>query len=78
MMPRYQIPQEIIMTAPPVHVIANNEIIWRLAGAKDGSYAIKVTSGGEKTEKTVCIGSDLPRISAVRLRVHLGANAHVG
>jgi len=68
-----ELPQEITMTAPPVHVVADNEIIWRLAGAKDGRYAIRVASGGEKVEKTVYIGTDLPRISTVRLRGHFWA-----
>lgn len=62
------LPPEITMTAPPVHINADNEIVWRLAGAKDGKYAVKINAGGQTVEKAVCVGSDLPRISTVRLR----------
>jgi hypothetical protein len=29
---------------------------------------LKISDGGESVEKAVCIGSDLPRISTIRLR----------
>ena len=63
-----ELPPEIAMTAPPVHVPAENEIVWRLAGAKDGRYEVKIAAGGQSVTKTVSVGSDLPRISPVRLR----------
>jgi len=62
------LPPEITMTAPPVHVAASNEIVWRLAGSKDGKYEIRIAAAGESAAKAVCVGSDLPRISTVRLR----------
>jgi uncharacterized membrane protein (DUF106 family) len=62
------LPPEITMTAPPVHINADNDIVWRLVGAKDGKYAVKINAGGQSVEKAVCMGSDLPRISTVRLR----------
>ena len=62
------LPPEITMTAPPVHIAAENEIVWRLAGAQAGNYEVKVAAGGETVEKSVCVGNDLPRISTVRLR----------
>ena len=62
------LPPEITMTAPPVHVPAANEIVWRLAGSKEGKYEVKVAAAGESAAKAVCVGSDLPRISTVRLR----------
>jgi uncharacterized membrane protein (DUF106 family) len=68
------LPPEIIMTAPPVHVAAENEIVWRLVGSQDGKYEIKIAAAGQlaaaTATKTVCVGSDLPRISTVRLRGH--------
>ncbi len=64
------LPTEITMTAPPVHVPSTNEIIWRLAGSKEGKYEVKIVAGGESAAKAVCVGSDLPRISTVRLRGH--------
>ena len=62
------LPQEITMTASPVHVPAENTIVWRLAGSKVGKYVVKVVAGGQTAEKTVCVGNDVPRISTVRLR----------
>jgi hypothetical protein len=62
------LPPEITMTAPPVHVPAENKIIWRLSGSKDGKYVVKIAAVGGTAEKAVCIGGDLPRISTVRLR----------
>jgi len=64
------LPPEITMTSPPVHVPSENEIVWRLAGSKAGRYEVKITSGGQSAAKTVCVGNDLPRISTVRLRGH--------
>jgi uncharacterized membrane protein (DUF106 family) len=63
-----ELPSEITMTAPPVHVPADNEIIWRLAGSKDGKYEIKIMAAGQTATKAVCVGGGLPRISPVRLR----------
>ena len=64
------LPPEITMTAPPVHVPSTNEIIWRLAGSKEGKYEVKIAAAGQAAAKAVCVGSDLPRISTVRLRGH--------
>ena len=62
------LPPEIAMTAPPVHVPTGNEIVWRLVGSKEGKYEVKVTEAGQSATKAVCVGSDLPRISTIRLR----------
>jgi hypothetical protein len=64
------LPPEITETAPPVHVPAENEIVWRLAGSKEGKYEVKVAAGEQSVAKLVCVGSDLPRISTIRLRGH--------
>ena len=62
------LPPEISMTASPVHIPTESEIVWRLAGAKDGKYEVKIISAGQSVTKSVCVGSDLPRISTIRLR----------
>jgi uncharacterized membrane protein (DUF106 family) len=64
------LPPEITMTAPAVHIPAESEIVWRLAGSREGRYEVKIADGGESVEKAVCIGSDLARISTARLRGH--------
>jgi uncharacterized membrane protein (DUF106 family) len=62
------LPPEITMTASPVHIPAENEIVWRLAGSRDGNYEVRVAAVGQSATKAVCVGSDLARISTVRLR----------
>jgi hypothetical protein len=64
------LPPEITMTAPPVHVPAENEIVWRLVGSKEGKYEVKISAAEQSVAKAVCVGSGLPRISPIRLRGH--------
>jgi len=64
------LPSEIAMTAPPVHIPAADEIVWRLVGSKDGKYEVGIAGAGQSVAKSVCVGSDLVRISTVRLRGH--------
>jgi uncharacterized membrane protein (DUF106 family) len=64
------LPPEIAMSAPPVHVAAENEIVWRLIGSKEGKYELKIAAAGQSVAKAVCLGSGLPRISTIRLRGH--------
>jgi hypothetical protein len=64
------LPSEITMNAPPVHVPSTNEIVWRLVGSKEGKYEVKIAVAGQSAAKAVCVGGDLPRISTVRLRGH--------
>jgi uncharacterized membrane protein (DUF106 family) len=62
------LPPEITMTAPPVHIPTAREIVWRLAGSKEGKYEVQVAAAGQSATKSVCVGGDLPRLSTVRLR----------
>ncbi len=62
------LPPEIAMTAPPVHILAENAIVWRLVGSKEGSYEVKIAAAGQSAAKAVRVGNDLTRISTVRLR----------
>jgi hypothetical protein len=62
------LPPEISMTAPPVHIPAGNEIVWRLVGSTEGKYEVRIVAAGQSAAKAVCVGSDLARISTVRLR----------
>jgi uncharacterized membrane protein (DUF106 family) len=62
------LPPQIAMTAPAVHIPAENEIVWRLTGATAGKYEVKIAAGGQPVTKNIWIGSDLPRISTIRLR----------
>ncbi|HUB03187.1 MAG TPA: hypothetical protein VL983_10890 [Terriglobales bacterium] len=64
------LPSEIKADAPPVHVAAENEVVWRLLASKQGSYEIKILADGQSASKTVRISSALARLSPVRLRDH--------
>ena len=64
------LPAEIAMTAPAVHVAAENEVVWRLAATREGDYEITVVSGADRVTKRVRVSSALTRVSAVRLRGH--------
>lgn len=64
------LPAEIVMTAPAVHVAAENEVVWRLAATREGDYEITVVSGADRVTKRVRVSSALTRVSAVRLRGH--------
>jgi hypothetical protein len=64
------LPPEITMTAPPVNIAAENEIVVRLVGSREGKYELKMGPPGQSVTKSVCIGDGLPRISTVRLRGH--------
>ncbi len=65
-----ELPPEIRMTAPAVHVAAEREIVWRLAASKDGAYEVRVIVAGERVAKAVQVSSELARVSSVRLRGH--------
>lgn len=62
------LPPEVTMTAPPVHIPAENVVVWRLQAEKTGHYEVKVSAGAQSATKKVCAGTDLARISPVRLR----------
>jgi hypothetical protein len=65
-----ELPPEVTMSAPPVHVAAENLVVWRLQAEKAGHYDVKVSAGAQSTTKKVCAGNDVARISPVRLRGH--------
>lgn len=65
-----EVPSQITASAPPVHVPAENEVIWRLVAAQDGSYDVKILVGGESAIKTVRVSSALAQVSPERLRGH--------
>ena len=65
-----ELPTEITMTAPAVHVPAAREIVWRLAASKEGTYEVKVAAAGPNVTKTLRVSTELARVSPVRLRGH--------
>jgi uncharacterized membrane protein (DUF106 family) len=66
------LPPGITASAPPVHVAADNEVVWRLVASQDGAYDvnIKTAAGGQSVTKTVRVTSQLAQLSPERLRDH--------
>jgi hypothetical protein len=65
-----QLPQEVLTTAPPVHILADKEVVWRLSAQKPGEYELKVEDGDQVVPKQLVVSSELARLSPVRLRGH--------
>ena len=63
-----ELPPEVVLTAPPVHVAADHETIWRLKGTRDGKFDLKIVGDGQTAVKNLNVGRDLARISPVRYR----------
>ena len=63
-----QLPPGMAVTAPAVHVPADNEIVWRVAAQKDGNYDIGIVAAGQTFLKRVVVSSGLARLSPARLR----------
>lgn len=63
-----QLPDGLSITAPPVHVLAENEVAWRLVAEKNGEYVVNVQVADQMFAKRVVVGSGLPRLSSIRLR----------
>lgn len=63
-----QLPPEMRTTAPPVHVPADNEVIWRVVAAKEGRYDIDIGASGKTFTKQTVVSSGWVRLSPVRLR----------
>jgi len=63
-----ELPPEVSMTAPAVHVPAEREIVWRLAASKAGAFEVKVATGGQSVTKNLNVSAGVVRVSPVRLR----------
>jgi general stress protein CsbA len=63
-----ELPQGLQTTAPPLHAVTDNEVVWRLAADKNGTYDLAVKSGDQTYIKRIVVGSGLPRLSSIRLR----------
>jgi hypothetical protein len=63
-----QLSDGLTTTAPPVHVPAENEVVWRLVADKEGEYVVNVQVADQIFAKRVIVGYGLHRLSSVRLR----------
>jgi len=64
------LPPEITASAPPVHISADNEVVWRLVASQEGAYEVKIGAAGQSAAKTVRVSSQLAQLSPERWRDH--------
>src|ERR1700733_4355537 len=67
---KLELPAEMATSAPVVHIPADNEVVWRVVAAKDGTYNINVGAGGQTFSKQVVVSPDVSRLSPARRRGH--------
>ncbi len=65
------LPPDLSVSAPAVHVPAENEVVWRVIAEKDGAYDLNVVSGSETVSKHVVVSPGISRLSLERLRAPL-------
>jgi hypothetical protein len=63
-----QLPAGVSLTAPPVHVPAQNEVVWRVVSQTSGTHEIKLSAGDEAVSKSLDAWDGVKRLSNVRLR----------
>lgn len=61
------LPTGVSLTAPPVHVPADNEIVWRLSADRFGARNLEVMATGEPVAKSLEVSDGIRRVSPVRL-----------
>lgn len=64
------LPPEITASAPPVHIAADNQVVWRLVASQEGAYDVKISAAGQSAAKTVRVSSQLAQLSPERWRDH--------
>lgn len=65
-----ELPPEIAVSAPAVHVAADREVTWRLMASTPGTYDLHLHAASDKASKIVRVSPDLERLSPVRFRGH--------
>jgi uncharacterized membrane protein (DUF106 family) len=68
---KLQLPDGMATSALPVHIPADNQVVWRVVAAKNGTYNVDIQAGGQTFSKQVVVSPDVERLSTMRLRDHL-------
>lgn len=63
-----QLPSELTISAPPVHIAKDNEVVWRVVANRDGLYNLSIVGAGQPVSKQVTVSRGLARVSPIRLR----------
>ena len=62
-----ELPRGVRSSAPPVHVPADKQVVWRLVADSAGVYPVTVISNGTRISKSVVVSDGLPWISAISM-----------
>ncbi len=65
-----QLPPGVRSSAPPVHIAADQQVVWRLVADSDGVYPVSVVANGSALSKAVVVSAGLPHISATSMHGH--------
>lgn len=65
-----QVPPGMAISAPPVHIPGENEVVWRVVASRDGAYTINAAADGQTVSKQVAVARDVRRLSPARWRNH--------
>jgi uncharacterized membrane protein (DUF106 family) len=63
-----QLPQGLRASAPPVHIPAEDVVVWRVQAQHDGKYEVNVQLPAASFAKRVVVSRRLARLSPIRLR----------
>lgn len=63
-----RLPPDLVQTAPPVRLLSEREIDWRIQGKRPGTYDLHVVLQGHEFSKRVVVGTEFASIVPRRLR----------
>ena len=63
-----QLPPELAISAPPVHIEKDKEVVWRVVANREGRYNLSIVGAGQPASKQVTVSEGLARVSPIRLR----------
>lgn len=58
--------QVFVAETPPVRILSEHEVVWRLRATQPGNERIRIHAGNEVLEKTIDVGDDFSRVSLLR------------
>src|ERR1051325_4791732 len=63
-----RLPDGLMASAPPVHILKEKIIVWRLQARQAGEYFVDIETGGQTVEKQVVVSPKMERLSPVKPR----------
>lgn len=61
----------VVIETPPVRVLSDKEVTWRIRGKQPGKHTIVIRIGNHAVEKEVCVGSAGGTVSRLRVGMDL-------